>query len=250
MKNNELENSKPVYIQNTIYSPESEISLIDIALVLVRRKTLIGVVLITFVSLGVFFSLSQKSAETGLYDYETSIFIGSRTVNGNTVYLEPPATLLSNIQYIYIPQFVTKSDNRLVITASSPDSGIITVTTTSSTNNDADAIKLLSAISSKAIADHGKYYESIRTSLSSSIKNHFNSVDKPIDLTNLSLQMASLKGSSTLELPRITKVVPADSSKSFKLILAISLFGGLFVGVFLAFFSELVSKVREASTKS
>ncbi len=108
MKNKQLDEIKPVYIYEACYSPENEINLLDLALVLVRRKALIGIILIIFITAGTFYSLAQTDTVTTTYDYETSIFIGSRTVNNRTVYLEPPATLLSNIQYIYIPFFFIK----------------------------------------------------------------------------------------------------------------------------------------------
>ncbi|NOY72259.1 MAG: hypothetical protein GXP14_07765, partial [Gammaproteobacteria bacterium] len=172
MKNKELDEIKPIYIYEACYSPENEINLLDLALVLIRRKVLIGIILIIFITAGTFYSLMQTDTVTTTYDYETSIFIGSRTVNNRTIYLEPPATLLSNIQYIYIPFFLSNLEKKhttpatlekkYTISATLPkNSGVIILKTSSTEADDADAINLLTAISKKAIADHGKYYESI-----------------------------------------------------------------------------------------
>jgi len=117
MKNKELDEIKPVYIHEACYSADNEINLLDLALVLVHRKALIGIILIIFITAGTFYSLMQTDTVTTTYDYVTPIFIGSRTVNNRTVYLEPPVTLLSNIRYIYIPLFLSNLEKKYTTAA-------------------------------------------------------------------------------------------------------------------------------------
>lgn len=245
MKNKELDELKPIYIHETCYSPGDEINLLDLALVLVRRKALIGIILIIFIAGGTFYSMSQTDTVTTTYNYETSIFIGSCTANNKTLYLEPPATLLSNIRYIYTPLLLPSLEKKYTVSATLPqNSGVILLKTSSTEANDSNAINLLTAISKKAIAKHDKYYDAIRTSLIST-RARLVSSEEPANLTDIALQLASLKKSSTLDKPHITKVESVKTAKSPKLIITISFFSGLLFAIFAAFFAEFISKVKQ-----
>ena len=238
MKNNELEELKPVYIHEASSSANDEISLVDLALVLVRRKRLIGLILITFISIGIIFILSQKPTKTTVYKYETSIHIGSRTMMNKTVFLEPPSTLLSSIKYIHIPSILPKSDRKYSITASLlKNSGIIVLKTSSDKANDLAAIDLLTTISHQAIANHDKYYNAI--------KNSLKAINNTEDPTDIALQLASLKTSSTSAKPDELEITTVNTGKSPKLILAFSIISGLIMALLVAFFAEFVSKVKE-----
>lgn len=240
MKNKELDKVKPIYVHEDCYSTDDEINLLDLVLVLVRRKMLIGFILILSTIFGLFYSMTQTDTETTTYNYETSILIGHRTVNNHTEYLEPPSTLLSYIKHLYIPLFLSssESENEYKVTAILPkNSGIIILRTSSTSPDDTNAIELLRSISNRAIADHDKYYESIKTSL--------NSTGDTENPANIALQLASLKKSFTTAKPRVIKVTSVTPGKSPKLILIISIFGGLFIAIFAAFFAEFISKVKQ-----
>ena len=53
MKNDKAQELKPVYIHEASYSTDDSFSLIDIAMALLRHKTLIAVIIISFIALGV-----------------------------------------------------------------------------------------------------------------------------------------------------------------------------------------------------
>lgn len=238
MQNNELEELKSMHTKKENYISDDEISLIDMALVLIRRKILIGSILTTSVIFGLFFSLSQSNTATNLYNYETSIFIGGRTLNSSTVFLEPPNTVLNNIKYIYIPQVTSNYENKYLITVDSPiNSGIISLKTQSKVRDDPIAINLLTSISNKAISNHDIYFDSIKASLSST--------SNPENPTDIALQLASLKKTSTLAHPIITEDNPEITLKSPVFILILSVFIGLFVAIFAVFLAEFIAKVKE-----
>jgi len=74
--------------------------------------------------------------------------------------------------------------------------------------------------------------------------------EEPKDLIDIALQLASLKGSSFLDKPRITKTVSVTTGKSPKSIIIISIFSGLFFAVFAAFFAEFISKVKKRQSET
>ena len=243
MINKDLQEVKPIYIHETGYSANNEVNLVDLALIIMQRKKLAIFVFIVFLVLGVVFSISQTSVTSTHYNYETSINIGNRTVEHTTVYLEPPATILSNIQYSYIPYFLSETKKNYNITANiQPGSGIILLKTSSAEPDDKIAINLLKTISNKAIADHNKYYETIKSSLQS--------IKDPINPTDTALQLASLKNTTALTTPRITKTTETANDKNPKLILAISITSGLIVALFSIFFAEFIAKVKERKNET
>jgi LPS O-antigen subunit length determinant protein (WzzB/FepE family) len=81
------------------YYYEDEISLIDLWLVLVKRKYLLMGILAVFVVVGLVLALVTPKK----YNYSTSIEIGSRVSSGNTQPIENPETVLAKIQESYIP---------------------------------------------------------------------------------------------------------------------------------------------------
>lgn len=237
MENKDLEGSSPIHNRHSKHLENDEISLVDLALILISRRKVVGIVFVLFFGLGVVYSFSQTDNITTHYQYETTIVIGSRTAYNETLYLEPPITLLSNIQYLYAPLVLAEFEGEYEITAETlKGSGIIIITTTSSTANDTTAIGLLTSLSNRAIKEHNSYYESIQTSL----KN----IENPENPTDVAIQLASLKKSTTLDTPRSTEIKTATSIKTPKLIFIISIFGGLLFAIFAAFIAEFISKVK------
>lgn len=258
MKNNELKELKPVYINETDYSTNDNISLVDLALILIRRKLLIIGFFIATIIIGVGFSLSQTSTTSSTYKYKTSIYIGSRTIENKTVYLEPPGALLSNIKYIYIPSSLSKSEKKYNITASLPkNSGVIILETVSSKANDQSATNLLAAISKIAVTDHRKYYDIISNNLktmkntpsSGTNSNNINSNPKTKDTINIALQLASLKPTSISAEPTVSEIITVKKGTNPKSILAITVISGLFIALIAAFFAEFLSKINTEIVK-
>lgn len=228
MSPNELEPN------NSITS--NEITLIDLALTVLKRKRLVAIVFIIIFSLGIIYSLTQTSTTSTHYTYTTSIFIGGRTVNDKIVYLQPPTSVLADIQYIHIPQVLSKTPHAYEVkTELLKNSGVITLTTSSQRPDDNNVISLLNSIGSLAIINHDKYYEAIKTSLASKAQQ---------DSATTALQIVSLKKSSMLDEPQINKVTSVTPAKSTKKILVVSLIGGLLLSVFSAFIAEFITKVR------
>ena len=81
------------------YYYEDEISLIDLWLVLVRRKKLLFTIFLLIVVLG----LALAFVTPKKYGYSTSIEIGSRVIQDRVQPIESPETLLAKIQESYIP---------------------------------------------------------------------------------------------------------------------------------------------------
>jgi hypothetical protein len=81
------------------YYYEDEISLIDLWLVLVRRKKLIISIFSVVVVLGLVFAFVTPKK----YGYSTSIEIGSRIIKDSVQPIESPQTLLAKIQESYVP---------------------------------------------------------------------------------------------------------------------------------------------------
>jgi len=81
------------------YYYEDEISLVDLWLVLVKRKRIIAVVLAACTIIGLVIALLVPKQ----YNFNTSIEIGSRVIKENVQPIESPETLLAKIQESYIP---------------------------------------------------------------------------------------------------------------------------------------------------
>ena len=77
MKNNDLQEIKPVYVREASYSTEDEISLLDLAMVVVTRKKLIVLIFTGIIVLGIAAALLIPKK----YTYSTSIEIGSQIIS-------------------------------------------------------------------------------------------------------------------------------------------------------------------------
>ena len=117
---------------------------------------------------------------------------------------------------------------------------------------------MLQSITQKAILDHNRIYDSVReniasrlTQATSELQALKNSNDNETEITtqqNLvetySSQLANLRETREISSP-MKSIEPTGTSR--KLIVIISAFAGIFLGVFSAFFAEFVAKVREIS---
>ena len=258
MKNNDLQELRPIYIHEASYSAEDEISLIDLAIVLINRKKLISLIFISFIVLGIAVALLTPKK----YTYSTSVEIGSRIINGSVKPFESPQTLLAKLQYNFIPQTLNEHQlsnpgdkKTFKIKASIPKSSNIIALEVTDTEEQADLIKsLLLSTTQKAVLDHSRNFESAKKHLLSQLEQANTKLtnlgsNKPVAKTNLqskikrySSQLASLR--NTREISPPMKSLGA-SGTSRKQIVIIAAFVGLFIAIFTAFFAEFVVKVKE-----
>lgn len=260
MKNNELQELKPVYIHEKSYSANDEISLIDLAMVLVNRKKLVYLVFTAFIVLGIAAALLI----TKKYTYSTSIEIGSQIVNDAISPFESTQTLLAKLQHSYIPQVLNEqskleldSKKRHQIKASSPKGSVILVLEIKGTKDQSELIiQLLQSITQKATEDHSRIYDSVKQNITSQLavaKDELNALkkndNKETEITSqqtliekYSSQLANLRNTREM-LPPMQSPEPTGISR--KLIVIISAFSGLFIAVLAAFFAEFASKVRK-----
>lgn len=265
MNNNDLTELKPVYIHEASYSSENEISLVDLAMVLVRRKILIVVITTFIVALGLIIAfLVPKS-----YTFSTSIEIGSQIIDNTIKPFESTETLLAKIQHVFIPQTLNEqrqtnpeNNERYKIKTSIPKSSVIIILEINGTEDDADLLKsLLQSISQKATLDHDRIYDAVKKNITSRLKQATYEVatlkKSNNNETELSRQQNLIEGYSSqlTNLRETREILPAMKSLeptgiSRKLIVIITAFVGVFLGVFSAFFAEFIAKVRETSRQN
>jgi uncharacterized membrane protein len=262
MKNNNLTEPKPSYIYEAGYSSDNEISLVDLAMVLVRRKRMLALITTFIIALGLVVALLAPKS----YTFSTSIEIGSQIINGAIKPFESPETLLAKIQYAFIPQTlneqqqtIPEDETKYKITARIPKNSVIIVLEIKGTEDKADLLKsLLQSITQQAIFDHSRIYDTVRKNIASRLKQTTTELeilkktsDNETDVVtqqNLievySSQLANLRETREI-LPAMKSIEPTGTSK--KLIVIVAAFAGVFLGVFSAFFAEFIAKVREAS---
>ena len=100
MKNNELQQVRPIYIHEADYVTNYQFSLISLVATLYRRKFLIAIVLIIFLSSGVAYALLTPRT----YTSSVTVEVGSQIIDGSIQPFESADTLLAKIQYNYIIQ--------------------------------------------------------------------------------------------------------------------------------------------------
>ena len=265
MNKNNLTELKPVYIHEASYSTEDDISLLDLALVLVKRKKLISLIFTGFIVLGIAAALLTPKK----YNYSISLEIGSNIISGSIKPFESPETLLAKIQHVFIPQALNEQrqtspedKTKYKITASIPKSSAIIVLEVKGTEDEADFLKsLLQRITQKAIFDHSRIYNSIRDNVASRLKQTTTELEmlKKTDdnetevatqqnlIELYSSQLANLRETREI-LPAMKSTEPTGTSR--KLIVIIAAFAGISLGVFSAFFAEFIATVRETGKQN
>lgn len=258
MKNNELQNNTP---DTSSYSVVNDISLIDFALILIKRKRLITIIISLFILIGIIAALLVAKKFT----YSTTLEIGSQVINGSVTHFESTQTLLAKLQHNYIPialnkQRLTETSNNLKykIQAKIPLGSNILVLETKGTENQAALLKgLLSSIAQLAITDHIRIYDSVKQSINSRLKvastelkrleqNNNNETEIAIQYATIerySSQLANLLNTREIQ-PPIKSLEPTSMNNIIIIITA--LLTGLLAGVFLAFFAEFASRVKDA----
>ncbi|HEY5602041.1 MAG TPA: Wzz/FepE/Etk N-terminal domain-containing protein [Gammaproteobacteria bacterium] len=171
------------------YYYEDEISLIDLWLVLVRRKKLLIVTFATITVIGLVMALVTPKK----YNYSTSIELGSRVIQDKVQPIESPETLLAKIQESYIP-FVQQQyrnenpDNNAVykISARVPKgSQIIVVESQGGEENGAVYKDLQQKVINQVQSDHKRILEVIRKELEISRNDAVNKLEELKDTVKL-----------------------------------------------------------------
>jgi len=171
------------------YYYEDEISLIDLWLVLVRRKKLLIATFLAIVVMGLVaaFVMPKK------YSYSTSIEIGSRVIEDRVQPIESPQTLLAKISESYIPfvqlQYRNESsgdDNIYKLSARVPkDSQIIVLESSGSEEQEAVYKDLQQRVINQVQSDHKRILEVIRKELEISRNEAINKLEELKDNAKL-----------------------------------------------------------------
>jgi len=260
MKDNELQQLKPVYIHEAFATHEDEVSLIDLALVLVRRKRIIISILSLFIALGVAAALFLPKK----YDYRSSIEIGTQLINGNIKPIEPPSSLLAKADYSFIPKVLSQyqqnnpeDDKTYEIKANNPKgSNIITLSMSASEDKPELVNAFIKSVTQNIKLGHEELFNTIKETLELQLTqatNRLNSMNNSSEnlaeknslqdkIDSYLSQLANLRGTKVISEPMKSQ---KPSGTSRKLIVVIAAFAGLFIGIFAAFFVEFAAKVRE-----
>lgn len=266
MKNNKLQELKPIYIHENTYQSANEVSLIDLAMVLIKRKALIITIIIGFL----IFSISVALLTSKKYTYSTSLEIGSQIINDNIRPFESPQTLSAKLQNGFIPKALSKQHKtsqkdspKFKIEVSIPKDSKIVVLKAVGTDEKGNIInKLLQDTANFAIEDHNRVYEAVRKNLTSQIEqteielSSLNTAEDSYedkarllksDISLLQSQLANLRGTRQI-LPPMKSTEPTGTNK--KLLVIASMLIGLFVSILAAFFVEFIFKIQERSRES
>lgn len=261
MKTNDLQELKPIYIHEASYSVDDEISLVDLAIVLVRHKKMIAIIITFILTIAVITTFFIPSK----YTFSSSLVIGSQLINNELTPFESPDTVLAKLQYNFIQQAISeyKLSNpedkaKYKITASVPKNSLFVYIETKATEEDTKIITgLLSNISQKIIQDHKYIYDAAKTNISS-LRNQAKSElelfgaakDNQGEKRRLLRSVIEVYESalanlrSTREMsPPIRSIEPIGTSK--RLIIAIAAIISIIIAVFAAFFVEFATRVKE-----
>lgn len=229
-----MENSSPVYIRELPpYTSEDEISLTDLALILVRRKFLFLTILLICIGLAVAYTATLKKN----YTYTTHISIGSYLVEGRLVHLDLPENLLTKITYSFIPEVKINPDYNYSMTASIIDkSNIIAIVASSTTDENKLLISALNKVNQLVIKDQDRLYNTLLHASELFSNASSQTLNPALSQTGV----PGLQRTYVLTEPQFS----GATRKSPKLIIFASIFIGLFLGMIAVFLAEFISKVR------
>lgn len=261
LENNKLAELRPAFTQEpSTYIADDEISLIDLTLVLLHRKVLIGVIFLLCLLLGLTAALLMPRT----YTYSTSIETGSQLINGQILPFESTETLSAKISHSFIPlvlndyqKSMAKDSSLPKITVSIPKKSSIILLETKGTETDGEQLTgLLNSITRKIQDDHARIYQSLKSSLESGLKQaqamqnaatDLGALEGAAKIESYQSQLANLRETRAI-LPPMQSNEPTGTSR--KLIVIASAMLGLFLAVFAAFGAEFWSKVKEEEKKA
>lgn len=152
---------------------DEEVSLIDMWLIMVRHKLLILGITVIFTAIGVGVALIKSK----VYNYSSSIEIGSRIVGDTISLIESPETVMAKLEKVYIPHVLSEyekdheSDDSVPdITAQIPKgSQLIVLSGNSATGMESIYSDLYQKIISRLQQDHGRVFDLLRNDLNNQI---------------------------------------------------------------------------------
>lgn len=270
MKNKELQELKPVYIHEARHSTEDEINLVDLAVILARRKIMVLSIIILFIALGITKALITPKQ----YMVSTTIEIGSQIIEGQVTPFESPQNLLAKLQHSYIPSTLKTyqqsnpgDKNSYIIRSSIPSSSKIIILEMNGTEAEiALMTKLQQSVTQLIIQDHNRIFGAVKQNLITSrdqakaelaILNANDNIQTKEKLL-LSEEKRLLKGEieiyelqlanllNTREISPPMKSTHATSTGK-KLIIALALFAGILLAIFTTFLAEFIDRVKERS---
>lgn len=262
MNDNESQQLKPVYIHEAFTTHSDEISLVDLALILVRRKIIIMGILGLFIAAGIAYALATETKPT--YTYNSSIEIGTQLINGDRKPIEPPSYLLAKVDYGFIPKTLyqyqqqnPEDEKNYEITVSNPKSSPVITLSMSASEDQSELVHgFIKNITQGIMQEHEELFNTIKENLELQLTqatNQLNSMgNNPENLAEKNSlqdkidsylsQLANLRNTRVISQPMKSQ---DPSGTSGRLIVVIAAFAGLFAGIFAAFFIEFAGKVRE-----
>ena len=263
MKTSNTQELKPVYIHETGYSTHDEISLVDLATILIRRRWMIAIFSIIITALGVTKTLLSSPS----YRFSTTIEMGSQVINDSIKTFESPQSLLAKLEFNYVPQTLveyqqSKTNNKKTyqIHIVNPKHSSIISLEVKGTESESKEIKwILQNVALKAIDDHSRTYNSLKKILELRLSkevSRLNSIYKDKNNSNsaeivahqatidaLETQLANLRNTRVIS-PPIKSVKPLGNNK--RNIIVVIVIGSIFLGIFFALIAEFAANVRAA----
>jgi len=147
------------------YAPDDEISLIDLWLVLVRRKWWVIGVAVAVTGL----SLVYAAMQTDVYEYRQAVEIGSRIVDGENRLIEEPSSVAANLNEGVIPSATydwisqnPKAQGVPSIEASAPQGARVVILKSEGAADRQEAIiELMENVSGRLVNDHRRVTETV-----------------------------------------------------------------------------------------
>ncbi len=144
-----------------------EIDLIDLCLILWKRKTLILIGFIAFIAIGSLFVFVRKDK----FEYTTTLEIGTTIKNQETQdigLIEPLASIVEKAKVAYIPQSYDEK-TRVKILCSSPKDSDLVLLKSSGFNGDINHAKQHKLVVDKILEDHDKAGRGAKSKINSRI---------------------------------------------------------------------------------
>ena len=255
---------------NNYYDHDDEINLVDLWLSLLAHKNVFFIIFIFIISLAaIYIAVTPKT-----YNYKTDIAIGTQTSQtsqtSQTQLIQPPEAIAANLENAIIPKIVMQQhlkhpNNKLDVTVSSPKNTNSVLLTSKGTIDQKEAItKLHQQLINVLAESHRKKAASMLDYLkdeltsSQSMLTKLSAQSKQLSANNdqITLQLINLENTIRETKRNIAQFTETHSAmgtvqsikpanKSSKLILAVSIVLGLFMGVFAALFTGFLTKVKE-----
>lgn len=273
MKNKELQELRPVYLHEARGSSDDEISLVDLAAILVRRKILIFSIITIFLAIGTTKALLTAKQ----YTVSTSIEIGSQIIEGSIQHFEEPQNLLAKLQYSYIPSTLSTyqlsnpdDTNNYIIRSSIPSGSKLILLEMDGTEDETTLLTTLQQnVVQKIIKDHSRIYDAVKQNLITQrdqAKAELAALDANdgiqanekrllledkrmlVDKIEIyELQLANLLNTRELA-PPMRSIHPTGTGK--KLIIALTILAGVLVAVSAAFLAEFIDRVKQKNLEN